>query len=454
MYLNRALIKRQAKDLIKGNVLKLFVISLAVSVCVYLISGIISGVSAYNTFSFFNHIYKGFSEADSIEDFFEGYFDDYFGDYFGDYFNDYFDEYFDGYADGYSDGRDDSGYFDGFGDEGWDFHNFSGELNLIPSGNEAVAGAYNGFGGNYFSSFSSLPYIIIVVLAPLAVTLAGLYVSFIRGKRFELEDGIKSVFVDAFKVNYLKKLGVNFFRTILISLLSCLFVIPGIIFNYSSYFAFQIMCDYPELTAWEAIKLSKKIVKGNRFELFLLKLSFIPWGILCIFIFPIIYVVPYFETTIALYYENFRLRAIKEGRVTEDDFLSNAQKCAKYGAMGNNQYNSFASSQQGTYYHAPRQTQYGAQNYSAPYQQYNQAANQQYRPVENQPYGAAPNQPYGTAPNQPYGTAPNQPYGSAPYTPPVQPQAPPFEPQQAPQETAYYEAPKPAEPTDYPWEGK
>ena len=450
MYLKRSLIKRQAKELIRGNVFKLFIISLAVSLCVYLVSGVMSGISTYNTFSNLYEFYRSFSEADSVEDFFENYFDGYFGDYFGDYFDDYFDEYFDGH----SDGIDDSNYFDGFGDDGWDFHNFGGELNLIPSGNEAESGAFRGFRINFFSSFPSLPFIITVALAPLAVTLAGLYVSFIRGRRYELEEGIKSVFVDAFKVNYLKKLGVNLFRTIITALLSALFVIPGIIFSYSSYFAFQIMCDYPGLTAWEAIKLSKKIIKGNRFELFLMNLSFLPWAFLCIFIFPIIYVAPYFETTNALYYENFRLRAIKEGRVTEDDFLSDAQRCAKYGAMGNNQYNSFNSAQQGTYYHTPQQPQqpqYGAQNYSAPYQPYQPVENQPYGTAPSQSYGTAPNQPYGTAPSQPYGTAANQPYAPAPNTPPAQPQAP-VEPQEP--TVNEYEAPKPAEPTDYPWEGK
>lgn len=427
MYLKRSLIKHQAKQLIKGNVLKLFVISLIVSLCVYLVSGIMSGISTYNTFSLFNEIYKGISEADSVEDFIEDYFYNYFGDYYGDYFGDYFDEYFDDYKNEFFGGSDDSNYFDGFGDEGWDFNNFSGEMGLIPTGNDAVSGAYKGFRVSFFSG-SSLPFIITVVLAPLAVTLAGLYVSFIRGKRFGFDEGLKSVFVDAFKVNYLKKLGVNFFRALVTALLSMLFVIPGIIFNYSSYFAFQIMCDYPGLTAWEAIRLSKKIVKGNRFELFLLELSFIPWAFLCIFIFPIIYVAPYYGTTIALYYENFRLRAIQEGRVTEDDFLSDAERCAKYGAMGNNQYYSPNAAQQGTYYHTPQQPQqpqapqYGAPNYTAPAQQY--------QPVANPPYG----------------TPVNQQYDPAPSTPPV-------EPQEAPRETAY-EAPKPAEPTDYPWEGK
>ena len=47
-------------------------------------------------------------------------------------------------------------------------------------------------------------------------------------------------------------------------LLAILFIIPGIIFSYSAYFSSQIMNDYPNLKPTEAIKLSKKMIKGNR----------------------------------------------------------------------------------------------------------------------------------------------------------------------------------------------
>ena len=99
-------------------------------------------------------------------------------------------------------------------------------------------------------------------------------------------------------------------------MLSILFLIPGIVFNYSSYFAFEIMAEYPELSPWQAISLSKKMVKGNRTELFVLDLSFIPWMLLCVFIFPVIYVWPYMFTTRSLYYENFTLRALSIHRIT------------------------------------------------------------------------------------------------------------------------------------------
>ena len=70
-----------------------------------------------------------------------------------------------------------------------------------------------------------------------------------------------------------------------------------------------------------------------------MNLSFIPWYILCTLTCGLgyIYVAPYLEATNALYYENFRIRALQEGRITEDDFLSDNQIRAKYANFYANQ---------------------------------------------------------------------------------------------------------------------
>ena len=132
------------------------------------------------------------------------------------------------------------------------------------------------------------------------------------------------------------------------------------------------MCENPNLKPTEALKLSKKMVAGNRGELFALDLSFIGWWILTCITFGIasIYVVPYYFTTQALYYENFKLRALQEGKITEDDFLSQEQRAAKYafaGAQnGNQNYND--NNNQSNYYYNPNNcdnTQSSAQNETA-----------------------------------------------------------------------------------------
>lgn len=89
------------------------------------------------------------------------------------------------------------------------------------------------------------------------VSLSWYYVKFVNGREYELGEGIKVTYKEAFE-NYGKKLGAAFLQGLLMDLLSVLFIIPGIIFYYSSYFTYQLICEYPELSPMQAIKLSKK----------------------------------------------------------------------------------------------------------------------------------------------------------------------------------------------------
>ncbi|WP_409967333.1 DUF975 family protein [Bengtsoniella intestinalis] len=61
---------------------------------------------------------------------------------------------------------------------------------------------------------------------------------------------------------------------------SLLFVFPGIIAAYRYRFALLNLCENPELSAGEALALSKKQTKGYKLQVFMLDLSFIPWMLL------------------------------------------------------------------------------------------------------------------------------------------------------------------------------
>lgn len=405
MNLNRGLIKSQAKQLIKNKVFKLFLVFFVVSFCVSFISGTC------------NAALRIYASTHGISN-----------DY-GDYFDDYEDPF--EYGDDY-----DSDYYNDFG-EGEDFFNFGGKI--TPAGATAPLAVKSTY--NQLSSLLSLiSNISMILLAPLTVTLSIFYVWFVRGKEYETGAGIEIVFKEAFKNNYLKKLLVSFLRGVLITALGCLFIIPGVIFYYSSYFAFELMCDYPELSSWEAIKLSKKMIKGHRGELFVLDLSFIGWDILCVFILPMIYVTPYSRVTKALYYENFRLRALQLGELTEDDFLSEQQRFAKYASsagMGSNPYNTNGAPVNANPYSATNQ-QYGmgggvgANPFGIP----NQNSGGYTQPQNTPPQGGYYQPPVQQAPQQPY----FQPPVSQPAQPPVQ---------NAPQ-GGYYRAPAQQEPQQQP----
>ena len=83
-----------------------------------------------------------------------------------------------------------------------------------------------------------------------------------------------------------------------------LFVIPGIIATYSYAMTSYILAENPELTASEAIDMSKEMMEGNRFRLFCLHMSFIGWAILCVFTFGIgyLWLAPYMQAAQAAFY--------------------------------------------------------------------------------------------------------------------------------------------------------
>ncbi len=411
MNLDRGLIKQQAKSLIKDKVMKLFITSFLVSVIVMAASGFSVSLSTSGTNDVFNRNHYSYSDNNNNSN-------------DKDYFND-----FDG--NGNSAGSNSGSDFKNFGTAA------SSALESTPVSAPQKAAAST-------LRVASYPLLLIqIFLMPLLVSLSWYYVKFVNGKEYELGAGIKITYKEAFE-NYGKKLGASFLKNLLEYLLTLLFIIPGIIFHYSSYFTYQLICEYPELSPMQAIMLSKKMIKGHRSELFALDLSFIPWYILCVAVFPLIYVVPYISTTQALYYENFKARAIQLGVVTEDDFLSDAQKAAKYSGQ-------YGNPQGGQYYGSP----YGAQQYAQPTQNPTQSGTGYSYTQPPQDFGAAQQMQSGAyTPQQSQGTAYYAPNTTGYYAPqqPVNPNAPTYynPPQQVMQQPqpAYFtpDIPQPQDP--------
>lgn len=67
---------------------------------------------------------------------------------------------------------------------------------------------------------------------------------------------------------------------IFVALWSMLFVIPGIVAAYRYRFALYNLCENPDMSAMDAIRMSKAQTKGFKGKLFVLDLSFIGWIIL------------------------------------------------------------------------------------------------------------------------------------------------------------------------------
>lgn len=85
---------------------------------------------------------------------------------------------------------------------------------------------------------------------------------------------------------------------------SLLFVIPGIVAAFRYAMAPYILYEHPEMRASEAIRASKELMKGHKWQLFCLQFSFIGWSILCLFTLGIgsLWLNPYVEAANAAFY--------------------------------------------------------------------------------------------------------------------------------------------------------
>ncbi len=93
---------------------------------------------------------------------------------------------------------------------------------------------------------------------------------------------------------------------VFVFLWSLLLIIPGIIAGIAYKMVYYIKLDNPEIGTLEAIKKSKEIMSGHKWEYFVLQLSFLGWMILGAFTLGILYIwlVPYMAVTECNFYNN------------------------------------------------------------------------------------------------------------------------------------------------------
>ena len=152
----------------------------------------------------------------------------------------------------------------------------------------------------------SIPFAGLLVVCPLEFGFMLCFLRLIRG-----EDSSEMV-GDQFSVfsKYGRTLGTSLLMTLYILLWCLLFVIPGIIMSYAYAMTPYIMNDRPDLDASDCIHESRVMMKGYKWKLFCLDLSFIGWAILCIFTLGIglLWLQPYIEASHAKFYEELKAR--------------------------------------------------------------------------------------------------------------------------------------------------
>lgn len=144
-----------------------------------------------------------------------------------------------------------------------------------------------------------IPVATIILSGVIEFGIISIFMSVVRNQPFEFQDLFKGF----------NKFGTTCGAGVLVALFtflwSLLFIIPGIVKVYSYSMTFYILNDNPDITAREAISMSKEMMNGHKLDLFVLHLSFIGWYLLCIITFGIaaLYVVPYVAASETAFYD-------------------------------------------------------------------------------------------------------------------------------------------------------
>jgi uncharacterized membrane protein len=154
------------------------------------------------------------------------------------------------------------------------------------------------FGWNPYVSFSFA----LLVGSVLGYGMITVFLKSFRGEQPE----IGNLFV-GFR-NYGSVLGTMLLTALYTFLWSLLLIVPGIVKSYSYAMTPYLLHDHPELGAEALICKSMEMMKGHKMKLFLLDLSFIGWGLLCILTLGIglLWLSPYMYSARAAFYEDVR----------------------------------------------------------------------------------------------------------------------------------------------------
>ena len=156
--------------------------------------------------------------------------------------------------------------------------------------------------GLYFGIFGGTTLLTFLVAVPLQVgyynTFKELYVSGDNA----LTD---NMFRFGFK-KYLKMLLTYLLVGLLVLVGMICLVIPGIILGYAYVLVPYLLVDEPDLSITDTLKKSRIMMKGHKFDVFYLELSFIGWAILGIFTLGIgyLWLMPYMVTSVGVFYRD------------------------------------------------------------------------------------------------------------------------------------------------------
>ncbi|WP_243135240.1 MULTISPECIES: DUF975 family protein [Blautia] len=154
------------------------------------------------------------------------------------------------------------------------------------------------WGGNAFSSSAVSLAVILLDVFLFQMLLVGACRFYVENRDYKapvskLLFGFQSGF-------YGNSVLVMFMKNLFVALWTLLFVIPGIVMSYAYRMVPYILAEQPDIDYREALRISKEMMYGQKWEAFFLDLSFIGWlivGAVTCGIAGIFYVKPYVDAT-------------------------------------------------------------------------------------------------------------------------------------------------------------
>ncbi len=186
----------------------------------------------------------------------------------------------------------------------------SGVGSRSASDNSAGSGASSMFEGiNMQVAMIAVIIVLVVVVIALALSVFVFNVLEVgcRGffSRSMTEDPELGLIADGFTQNYWNCVKTQFLKSLFIGLWSLLFVIPGVIKAYEYRMVPYLLAEHPEMSSGEIFARSKEMMQGNKWDTFVLDISFVGWVLLSGITLGILYIFwvgPYIAATDAALY--------------------------------------------------------------------------------------------------------------------------------------------------------
>lgn len=169
-------------------------------------------------------------------------------------------------------------------------------------------------------------FVVVVLLAMAAGFLLSIFVGNVfevGGCNFFIKNRVERAHIgevlSGFKSgHYLNVVLIMFLRNLFTFLWSLLLIVPGIVKSYEYYMVPYIVAENPGMNHTEAFAISKRMMDGEKWNAFVLDLSFIGWELLSSFtcgILGVFYVNPYIQATKTELYSFNKIKAYNQGYI-------------------------------------------------------------------------------------------------------------------------------------------